>query len=158
MVSWVVLSMIWVALTEDRLRARLDTVFPGQFLPLRSEGTFVVEGPMVGEQFLINSAIAGAGGMFMLNSFADRYAEVSDFAGHIADAKLRALALAQEAWLSVDLVHSGADPDQAYRFIGKALAELAPPDAAVLVHPDDNKSQAFDDSVRRRLASGMRFD
>jgi hypothetical protein len=36
---------------------------------------------------------------------------------------------AQQAWLSVDLVHEGDSENDAYRFVGKTLAELAPPTA-----------------------------
>jgi len=154
MVSGVVLSMTWVELNLDAVRARLDKVFPGEFLPPRGEGTFVVDGPLAPDQYFINSAIAGASGTFFLNSVWDRYAEVSDFADHITDEKLRARALAQEAWLSVDLINKNADPAAASRFIGKALAELAPPDTAVLVVSYD-RTLYFDDSVRRRLANGI---
>jgi len=153
MISGVVLSMTWVELNVDTVRARLDKVFPGEFLPPRGEGTFVIDGPLAPEQFFVNSAIAGASGTFFLNSVWDRYTEVSDFADHIADEKLRAAALVQEAWLSVDLIHDRADPDGAWRFIGKTLAEFAPPDAAVLVVSYD-RTLYFDDDVRRRLANG----
>ncbi|HEX5211220.1 MAG TPA: hypothetical protein VFW22_05755 [Pseudolabrys sp.] len=153
MVSGVVLSMSWVELTLDAVRARLDKVFPGEFLPPRGEGTFVIEGPLAPEQYFVNSAIAGASGTFFLNSVPDRYAEVSNFANLIADEKLRALALAQEAWLSVDLIDSRADPAAASRFICKTLAEFAPPDAVVLVHSYDHTIY-FDAGVRERLASG----
>lgn len=158
MVGWVVLSMTYVTLTEATLRARLDALFPGAFLPPRERGTFVIAGPIAGAQFMINSAIAGASGTFMLNSVPGFYTEVSDFADHIADKTLRRLAIAQECWLSVDLARNDANHDDAYRFIGKALAELAPADAAVLVHPSLLTSRRFDDSVRRGLANGGRFD
>jgi hypothetical protein len=158
MVGWVVLSKSWVELTTDSLRARLDRAFPGEFLPPRERGTFVVAGPVTGAQFLINSGIADAAGVFLLNSVPGPYTEVSDFAAHIDDPRLRALAVTQQAWLSVDLVHQTASADDAYRFIGKAIAELAPADAAVLVHPERLVSLRFDDALRRRLAAGARLD
>ena len=33
MISWIVLSKSWVELDVDSARARLDAVFPGEFLP-----------------------------------------------------------------------------------------------------------------------------
>ena len=153
MISWIVLSKSWVELDVDSARARLDAAFPGEFLPPRNQGTFVIEGALPGAQLLINSAISGAAGTFFLHSVPDRYSEVSDFAEHIADETLRALAFAQEAWLSVDLIDKNAEPGGARRFIGKTLAAFAPADAAVLVHADDNKSERFDEALRRRMAS-----
>lgn len=157
MVSGVVLSKTWVELTVGTLRARLDRAFPDAFLPPRERGTFVVAGPMAGMQFLINSAIAGAAGTFMLNSVPGPYSEFSDFADRIDDPRLKALALAQDAWLSVDLITKSAEATGASRFIGKALAELAPTDAAALV-VSYGRTIYFDDSVRRRLAHGEALD
>jgi hypothetical protein len=157
MVGWVVLSNSWVELTEDTLRARLDQLYSGQFLPPRERGTFVVGGPVAGMQFLINSAIAGASGMFMLHSVPGPYTEFSPFANHIRDAALRHIAITQQAWLGLDRM--GVDKeDDAYCFIGKVLAELAPADAAALVHPGRLITLSFDGEVRRRLANGGRFD
>jgi hypothetical protein len=73
---------------------------------------------------------------------------------HAGIASLRRLAEAQTCLLSVDLMHRQAPPEEAYRFIGGALAQLAPPDAAALVHPSRLLTIAFDDQVRRKLASG----
>lgn len=91
--------------------------------------------------------------MFHLYSVPGPYTVFSDFADHIEDAALRQLAEAQECWLSVDLIHKHTTEQEAYRFIGKVLAKLAPPDAAVLVHPSRLVTLRFDDDVRRRLAS-----
>jgi hypothetical protein len=153
MIAWVALSMSAPQFTVDGLRVRLDRAFRGEFLPPREQGSFVVEGPIGGAQFIIKSAIAGAAGMFMLNSVSGPYTDVSGFGAHISDPDLRRLALAQEAWLSVDLIGGGA-PSNAYRFIGKAIAQLAPADTAVLVDPESNKIWRFDDALRRRLAQG----
>jgi hypothetical protein len=38
MVGWVILSNTWVELTEATLRARLDRVYPGEFLPHANRG------------------------------------------------------------------------------------------------------------------------
>ena len=70
----------------------------------------------------------------------------SDFAEAITEPGLRALAIAQHAWLSVDAMHVHTTEADAYRLIGAVLAKLAPPDAAVLVHP----SKPIVDALRRR--------
>ncbi len=154
MISLVVLSNSYVELTLDALRERLEQVYPGRFLPPREKGTFIVDGNVPGVEFLIQSDIPGAAGMFLLYSVPGPYTEFSDFAEHIPDASLRQLARAQACWLSVDLVHQYTTEEEAYRFIGSVLAHLAPRDAAVLVHPSRLMTIAFDDRVRQELASG----
>ena len=156
MVSWVVLSNTPVELTIDRLREKLDELYPGQFLPPRKEGNFVIDGTMPG-QFLIHSNLAGAAGLFLLNSVPGPYTDVSDFALAINDRSLRRTAHAQCCWLSVDLIHRHTTNEDAYRFIGRVLAKLAPNDAAALVHPSSLVTIPFSDDVRRRLASGQPF-
>ncbi len=154
MVSLVVLSNTDVELTLDTLREKLDQLYPGHFLPPREQGTFIVDGSVPGAEFLIQSNIPGAAGIFLLHSVPGPYAYVSEFAEHIADASLRRLAQAQTCWLSVDLIHKYTTEEEAYRFIGSVLAQLAPRDAAALVHPSRLITIAFDDQVRRELASG----
>lgn len=156
MISLVVLSSSYVELTLDTLRERLDQSYPGHFLPPRERGTFVIDGNEPGAEFLIQSDIPDAAGMFLLHSVPGPYTAFSDFAEHIADASLRRLAEAQTCWLSVDLIQPYATEteEEAYRFIGSALAQLAPRDAAVLVHPSRLITIAFNDQVRRELASG----
>ncbi len=154
MVSWVVLSNSYVALDADKLRARLDQAFPGAFVPQREEGSFVVEGTVEGAQFLIQSRVAGASGTFMLMSVPGPYTAFSDFARFIKERAVRRQARAQQSWLSIDLMAKHTTEDDAYRFIGRALAALAPRDAAYLVHPTRRIVIAFDDDVRRRLGSG----
>jgi hypothetical protein len=153
MVSWVVLSNSYVELTLDLLRESLDQLYPGQFLPPREQGNFVVDGNVPGVEFFIQSTLAGAAGTFFLYSVPGPYTEFSDFADHIEDASLRQFAEAQECWLSVDLIHKHTTEQEAYRFIGNVLAKLAPRDAAVLVHPSRLVTLRFDDHVRRRLAN-----
>lgn len=154
MVSLVVLSNSYVELTLASLRERLDRVHPGYFVPPRQQGTFVIDGNSPNVEFLIQSVIPGAAGMFFLYTVPGSYTEFSEFADHIPDDGLRELAQAQACWLSVDLIHQHTTVDDGYRFIGGALAELAPPDAAVLVHPSRLTAIRFDDRVRRELASG----
>jgi hypothetical protein len=156
MVSWVVLFDSALALDEETLRARLDEAFPGEFVAQRDQGSFVVEGPEPGAQFLIQSRVAGAAGVFMLNAVPAPYTHFSNFAAFIPDRTTRQKARAQRRWLSIDLMMKNPDAIEAdaYRFIGRALAKLAPRDAAYLVHPTRQIVVAFDEDVRRRLASG----
>jgi hypothetical protein len=154
MVSWVVLSATHVELTVDSLLETLDALYPGQFLP-PGDRNFVIEGPIPPAQFLIQSTVPGAAGTFMLNTVAGSYSEFSDFADHIDEPSLRALALAQAYWMSVDLVGRHKTDEDAYRFIGSLLARIAPADSAVLVHPSKATVIRFDEAVRRRLADGL---
>ncbi|RDV04845.1 hypothetical protein [Undibacter mobilis] len=153
MIGWVVLSESWIELTEETLRAQLDRLYPGEFLPARESGTFVVTGAVEDVQFLINSGIASATGLFMLQSVPGPYTEFSPFADHIQDSALRRIAVAQRAWLGLERL-GGDNEDDAYRFIGKVIAALAPDDAAVLVHPSRLTSFPFDTALRRNLANG----
>ena len=154
MVSWVVLSNSYVELTTDMLRAKLDESFPGEFLPERHQASFIVDGPVERAQFLIQSRVASAAGTFMLTSVPRPYTRFSRFATFIKDRKIRRHARAQRSWLSIDLIGKHTTEEDAYRFIGRALAALAPRDTAYLVHPTRRITIAFDDAVRRRLASG----
>jgi hypothetical protein len=154
MISLVVLSNSYVELTLDTLREHLEQVYPGRFLPPREKGTFVVEGNIPDTPFFIQSDIPGAAGSFLLHSVPGPYTMFSDFAAHISDPSLRRLAQAQCCWLSVDLIHHDTTEGEAYRFIGRVLAELAPRDAAAVVHPSRLVTIAFDDEVRRKLANG----
>ncbi len=153
MVSLVVLSQTPVVLTLDSLRRHLDAIYPGHFLPPRETGTFVVDGPVPGAQFLIWSSVPEASGAFILNSVGRPYTGFSDFAEHIAEPGLRGLARAQRHWLSLDRI-GDASPTEAYRFIGSVLARLAPSDAAALVHPSRMSTLRVNPDVRHRLASG----
>jgi hypothetical protein len=154
MIGWVVLSNTYVELTVDSVRAALDQLYPGQFLP-PGDRNWVIEGAVPESQFMIQSNVAGAAGMFMLHSVPGPYTEFSDFAQAIAESDLRALAVSQQAWLAVDTIHVHTTEAEAYRLIGALLAKLAPPDAAVLVHPSKPIVMRFDGDVRSRLAGGL---
>lgn len=154
MIGWVVLSNTYVELTVDSVRAALDQLYPGQFLP-PGDRNWVIEGAVPESQFMIQSNVAGAAGMFMLHSVPGPYTEFSDFAQAIAEPGLRALAVAQQAWLAVDTIHAHTTEAEAYRLIGALLAKLAPPDAAVLVHPSKPIVMRIDGDARSRLAGGQ---
>jgi hypothetical protein len=150
MIGWVILCMRPVELTEETLRAQLDRIYPGEFLPPRQLGTFVVAGPVAGTQFLIKSAIAGATGIFILQSVPGPYTAFSPFVKNIRDAALRRIAVAQRAWLGLERVGGDNEAD-AYRFIGRAIGTLAPDDAAVLVHPSRLIAYPFNAETRLKL-------
>jgi hypothetical protein len=156
MVSWVVLADSYEDFGIDALRKKLDEVFPGQFLPPRQKGNFVIAGPAPG-QFLIFSNVPGAAGIFLLNNIAGPYTHFSKFAAAIADPALRSAIAKQCCWLSVDLIRLTTSGEDAHRFIEQALAKLAPADAAFLVDPDEGAMIVFDDKVRGRLARGEKL-
>jgi hypothetical protein len=153
MVGWVVLSNTPLELTAESLRGTLEQLHPGKFVP-GDRSNFVIEGPVAGTQFLVQSNVPGAAGLFMVQNISTPYKDVSGFADRIADPQMRAEALSQQAWLSVDNIRFYERREDAYRFIGRVLAALAPADAAFLVHPSRLTTIRFDDGVRRRLASG----
>lgn len=153
MISWVVLSNTYVDLDVDLLRAKLDDVYPGQFLPPREGGNFVVNGSIPWQLF-VNANMPGAAGMFFVMSVPGPYREFSSFQRKIADPSLRRQAEAQKCWLSVDMIHKNTTSEDAYRFIEQVLAKLAPADAAFLVHPSKLVTIPFDDELRRRMATG----
>ena len=154
MTSWVVLSDTYVDLDVDKLRTKLDEIYPGQFLPPRDKGNFVVNGKLPGQLF-VNANMPGAAGMFFVMSVPGPYTKFSSFQNHIADPSLRRQAEAQKCWLSVDMIHKNTTSEEAYRFIEQVLAKLAPADAAFLVHPSKLITIPFDAEVRRRMAAGI---
>jgi hypothetical protein len=155
MVSLVVLSQTWLNLPLDHVRATLDSLYPGVFLPPREEGSFVIEGPAKGASFLIQCAVPEVNAIFNLHDVPGPYSDFSDFGEHISDSELRELALQQQCWMSEDRMHAYERNDEgAYRFISRVVAQLAPPDAAVLLHPSLMLAIPFTDDVRRLLASG----
>jgi hypothetical protein len=153
MVSWVVLSNTYVDLDVARLRAKLDEIYPGQFLPPRDKGNFVVSGPGFGQLF-VSAHMSGAAGMFLVISVPGPYTEFSDFQRKISDPLLRRQAEVQKCWLSVDMIHKSTTDEDAYRFIEQVLAKLAPTDAAFLVHPSKLVTIPFDDELRGRMEKG----
>ncbi len=104
---------------------------------------------------MIQSNVAGAAGMFMLHAVPGPYTEFSNFAEFITDPDLRMRATSQRTWLGVDNMHVHTTEAEAYRLIGAVLAKLAPPDAAMLVHPSMPIAVRFDEDIRRRLADGL---
>jgi hypothetical protein len=153
MVSLVILSQSSPDLTLESVRSTLDAVFPGQFLPPREEGNFVIDGGVPGAVYMIHCSVPGANGMFMFHNVPGPYAEFSDISTRLSGA-LRDLALKQPCWMSIDLMHAYDADDDGYRFIGPVLAQLAPTDAAVLLHPSKMTAVEFTPDVRRQLASG----
>ena len=156
MVSGVVLANTYLHLTLELVRAKLDEVFPGEFLPPREQGNFVIDGAAPG-QFFINAHMPDPAGMFLLNNVPGPYGEFSNFAHSIADPSMRREAAAQRCWLSVDLIHKVGNHEKAYRFIEQVFAKFAPADAAFLVHPSKLITIRFDHDLRVRLAKAERI-
>jgi hypothetical protein len=156
MIALVVLANTFVDLTFDSIRAKLNEIFPGEFLPPREIGSFVIEGPTPGG-FFIKSNLAGATGLFLLHNVPEPYWKFSDFAKVIADPTIRKKAMAQRCWLSVDRIGRHGGEEDGYRFIEQVLAKLAPADAAFLVHPSKLITIPFDDELRARLARAERI-
>jgi hypothetical protein len=153
MVSWVVLSNTPLELAAEQLRETLEELYPGNFLR-GEQSNFVVDGRPPGAQFLIQSNVPGSTGTFILLNVSGPYTRFSSFARRIADAQMRAEAMSQKAWLSVDSISNRGVREDAYRFIGQVLARLAPADAAFLVHPSRLTTVRFDEGVRKQLANG----
>jgi len=155
MVSLVVLSASCPELALESVRSTLDELFPGEFLPPREEGNFVIDGSVPQAQFMVQCVVPNNGGVFMVQNVPSPYTEFSNFLSHISDPTLHQLAAAQSCWLSVDLMHQYEPKvEDAYRFIGALLAKLAPSDAAVLVHPSRMDAVRFTEHTRRQLAAG----
>jgi hypothetical protein len=151
MVSLVVQSQTWLGLSEDILREALDLLYPGEFLPAREDANWVVDAKVADSLFMLQRS---ATGIFMVHSGPGPYTAFSTFAEHIDDPELRRLAISQEFWLAVDLLYAYGASDEAYGFIGRLLALLAPSDAAVLVHPSRMMTVRFTSDTRKQLASG----
>jgi hypothetical protein len=156
MIALVVLSNTFVDLTLDSVRAKLNEVFPGEFLPPHQKGSFIINGPTPGG-FLIQARVPGAAGMFLLHNVPGPYWKFSDFAKAIADPVIRKKAMAQRCWLSVDRIGTHGGQEDGYRFIEQVLAKFAPPDAAFLVHPSRLLTIPFDNDLRGRLARAERI-
>jgi len=69
------------------------------------------------------------------------------------DQRLQDLVRNHKAWISVDLIAPIGATEDAYRFIGKALAKMAPEDSVALVHPQTNAMVPFDSETRSKLQS-----
>ena len=154
MVSLVALLPSWQELAVEEVRQALDALFPGAFLPPREEGNFVIEGPVPGASYLVQCTVPQYSGMFLIHNVPGPYSEFSDYLAHLVDPELRELGSKQPCWMSVDMMHRHTTDEDAYRFVSAALAKLAPPDAALLLHPSRYLAVLFAPEVRRTLASG----
>jgi hypothetical protein len=151
MVSLVALLRQAVRLDRAALEQKLDAVFPGQFVP-QNENSFVVDGPDP-TQFMAKSLVASHSGLFFVICRPEAYVDVSSFALNDRDPRLQDLLRQHNAWLSVDQVAPIGGTEDAYRFIGRALAKLAPDDSVALVHPQTNAMVPFDSETRAKLRS-----
>jgi len=148
-----VLSQTYVSLTVESLRSTLDFLYPAQF-PLSEITENKVRDGFFEGMLLIECVIPGAQGWYVVYSLSAVHAVPVDFAAYVEDDALRAVTEAQEFSLEVGLVSIHGVEEEAYNFIGKVLAALAPPDSAVLIHPSLYSVVPFTSDVRKRLASG----
>jgi hypothetical protein len=154
MISLVALASSWRERSIDEIRQDLDAAFPGEFLPPRSEGNFVIEGPVEGASYLVQCTIRNYTGMFLIHNVPSPYSAFSDYLQHIKDPETRRLADSQACWLSVDLMHQHTTEEDAYRFIGLVLGKLAPEDTRLLIHPSRYHVASFTPKLRAILAAG----
>ncbi len=148
MVSLVLLCSNYVALTLDQIREALDRAFPGEFLP-QNERSFIVEGEEPGGPHLIKSLIQDAKGIFLFHN--DRGQGNVD--EEIDDERLRHITSSEHGWMSIDTINVMTTEADAFRFIAKALAQLAPTDAVYLLSPSEGPI-VLDERVRRSLEAG----
>ncbi|HEX4407504.1 MAG TPA: hypothetical protein VH206_01910 [Xanthobacteraceae bacterium] len=149
----VVLTASPIRFELDALRQKLEELYPGQFVPPRTKGSFVVPGRMRG-QYVIQSNAGGASGIFILNSGSEPFAGLSDFTKTIPDGPIRRSIEAECCWLALSLIYKSKPDAAAFRFVEQALAKLAPPDAAFLVDPTKRITIPFDDTMRRSFMRG----
>lgn len=154
MISLVALCPRWSRLDVGEVRENLDALFPGSFLPPKEEANFVVEGPVPGSSVFVQCSVPAHSGAFLIYHVAGPYSDVSEFLAHVEDSDLRDLAVSQPCWFSVDLLRHHDSVDAAKRFISVALANLAPPDASLIVHPTRFQVARFSWENRQLLASG----
>jgi hypothetical protein len=149
MVSLVVLVSQPVHLDVPTVQRLLDEVFPGRFVP-KTDSSFVIEGTGP-EQLFVKSVIPQNAGVFFVNVVPRPYTAVSGFLTKVTEPTLRSRVQGHTAWLSVDRVGAIGSVDDAYRFIGKALARLAPHDALAVVHPSSERTVPFEGSTLAQL-------
>lgn len=154
MVSLVVLAPSWQPWSTESVRAELDALFPGQFLPPREAGNFVIDGPIPDATYLVQCTVSGYAGMFLIHNVPGPYSAFSDFLPHIEDPDLRRLAAEQPCWLSVDSMHRHTSDEEAVRFVAAVTGTLAPADSVLLVHPSRYLTARFTRDIRATLVSG----
>ena len=153
MTSLVLLSKSYIDLDIDRLRTVLDALFPGEFLPPRDSGNFVVDGPVKQAMFMIMSNIEGYSGGFMLNSVPATYDHYSDYRNYIQDPEILSAVSSHKCWLSVDRLMPQGTTEEHYRFIGLLLSALAPDDSIAVVHPSKMHVVLFNQTICEKLSS-----
>jgi hypothetical protein len=149
MVSLVVLVPQPVHLDVPTVQNLLDEVFPGHFMPT-TDSSFVIEGTAPAQLF-VKSAVPQNSGVFFVNAVPRPYTAMAGFLTNVKDPNLRSRVQGHAAWLSLDRVGAIGSADDAYRFIGKALARLAPRDALAVVHPDSERMVRFEGSTLAHL-------
>jgi len=137
------------AVNLDSTRTLLNAVFDGHF-PIKSDDSFVVPGPTPA-QLMIKSVVPGHTGIFFLNAVPSPYNKFSDYEDHLSSSELIALAVQSKAWLSIDTIGLIGSEEDAYRFIGKALAAVCPSSTLAVLHPTRYSMIAFTEHTPQRL-------
>jgi uncharacterized protein YegJ (DUF2314 family) len=101
--------------------------------------------------FLIKSPEA----IFMLHNFSSPYSsEARESAQTLPDLRLRKAVEDHRAWIAVDLMESfdAARPRESfYPAIARLIAELAGDDCLAIYHPESNRINAWDDTLKEAL-------
>jgi hypothetical protein len=129
-------------------RRVLQDCYPGHFQG-DEKTSFIIAGSHPYEAF-VKSLVPDHSGMFLIEAIPRPYTESSDFRA-TAPVALKAAIQAHTSWISVDAIQAIDSELDAYRFIGRTLAYLAPVDALALVHPQSGWTEAFTQETRERL-------
>lgn len=93
--------------------------------------------------------------IFMLHNFPSPYsANSEEMAATVPDLRLRHAIREHRAWLAVDLLHpfDGArSPNSFYPAIARLIAELAGDDCLAVFHPESNRINAWDETLKAAL-------
>ena len=152
MISIVLLLLNPLPMDVSRLEVSIARAAPASFV--KSEQNFV-NSTDKREKFEVFFAKSNDG-IFLVHNHAHPYCdELEKVAGSISDRALGEKVRKHRAWISVDLMdrdkmmfRTEAD---AWRFIGKVLAELAPEDAVAIYVPAKGVLMAFDNSSKTKL-------
>ncbi len=94
---------------------------------------------------------------FTIHCFDEPYFEdPEDIAGAVPELRAQQAIAQHRAWLSVDLIHwmgENQDQEEAYRLIGKLLAELADENCLAVLDPVEGRIFVYDPETERKLRS-----
>jgi uncharacterized protein YegJ (DUF2314 family) len=96
------------------------------------------------------SFVVKAGGRsYLVNSFALPYfPDPQQAAAEVGELRLKKIVSEHRGWISVDLLNGEGDRDEAYRWIGKLIAELAGKDCLAIYAPALSRLNVYDSRMR----------